>query len=159
MRGLKTTWVLRIFATLSIAFATGCGSKYPETAPVRGKITAGGAPVTSGRINFYPTSGARLSSGEIQPDGSYTLTTFKPSDGALLGTHRVTITSTKVIGPEAAKSIQEESKIPVSNLGRVVWLVDQKYSQQSTTDLQGEVKTGSNTIDFNLPTSAAQPSS
>jgi hypothetical protein len=159
MRSLKTPRVLLIVATLCISFAAGCGSKYPETAPVRGKVTVGGVPVTTGRINFYPTSGARLSSGEIQPDGSYSLTTFKSNDGAFLGTHRVTITSTKVTGSEPAKSVQDESKIPISNLGRVVWLVDQKYSQQSTTDLQGEVKTSNNTIDFNLPTFASQPSS
>ena len=158
MRCLKSNPIPPI-AFLCIGLVSGCGSKYPETAPVRGKITAGGAPVTTGRINFYPTSGARLSSGEIQPDGSYSLTTFKPNDGALLGSHRVTITSTKVVGPEAAKSIQDESQTPVSSLGRLVWLVDEKYSEQSTTNLQAEVKSGSNTIDFNLPASAAKPSS
>jgi hypothetical protein len=158
MRRLKSNSIPPI-AFLCIAFAGGCGSKYPETAPVEGKITAGGAPVTTGRISFYPTSGARLSSGEIQPDGSYSLTTFKPNDGALLGSHRVTITSTKVVGPQTAKSIQDESQTPVSSLGHLVWLVDEKYSEQSTTVLQTEVKSGSNTIDFNLPGSAAKPSS
>jgi hypothetical protein len=158
MRYLKTPWVLLIIASLCISFVAGCGSKYPETAPVRGKITVGGVPVTTGRINFYPTSGGRLSSGEIQPDGSYSLTTFKSNDGAFLGMHRVTITSTKVTGPEPAKSVQDESKIPVTNLGRVVWLVDQKYSQQSTTDLQEEVKASDNTINFKLPASMPRPS-
>ena len=159
MCSLKTSWVLPIVTTVCISFAAGCGSKHPEIAPVRGKITAGGTPVTAGRIEFYPTSGARLSSGEIQTDGSYSLTTFKANDGALLGTHRVTITSTKVTGAEPAKSVQDESKIPVSNMGRVVWLVDQKYSQKSTTDLHAEVQPGDNKINFELPASAAKPAS
>lgn len=154
MSSFKTIRIWPIVAMLGVVFVGGCGTKYPETAPVSGKITVDGVPVTTGRIIFYPTSGARLSSGEIQPDGNYSLTTFKAGDGALLGSHRVVIESTKVVGPTSAKTIADESQTPVSALGRVIWLVDEKYSQPSTTDLSAEVKRGPNGIDFHLPHSA-----
>lgn len=147
--------LLVLLASTTVLVCGGCGSDYPETAQVQGKITFKEAPVVTGRIIFYPTSGARLSSGEIKSDGSYALTTFNPNDGALLGKHRVTITSTKVLGPSAPTSVQDEAKQTVPSESRVVWLVDKKYSEQSTTDLEVEVKSGDNRIDFALPIATA----
>jgi hypothetical protein len=59
-------------------------------APVKGKVTASGNPVTGGKIVFSPvTSGDQElpnSTGEVQPDGSFEL-----PDGAVVGEHRVTV--------------------------------------------------------------------
>src|SRR5262245_37564353 len=73
----------------------GCGGL--RLGKVSGKVTVGGKPVTTGTIMFHPASGP-TAVGAIGPDGSYTLTTIKKGDGAVVGSHRVTIEATSV-GP------------------------------------------------------------
>lgn len=58
--------------------------------PVSGKVTFKGKPLTHGTVDFEPEAG-REAHGAIQPDGGYTLTTFKDGDGAVVGKHRVSI--------------------------------------------------------------------
>jgi hypothetical protein len=133
----------------------GCGG--PNLARVTGKVTYNGKPVTGGKIMFYPESG-RMALGEIGSDGTYTLTTFKPGDGALVGSHRIAIESTKV-GPgnmETPKTFEEEMKgVPPGGkilvAGKVEWLVPEKYSRVETSGLTRTVERGENKIDLDLP--------
>src|SRR5689334_16609887 len=83
---------------LTFAFVAGCGSGRPTVALVRGQVTIDGKPVKAGRVMFYPVEG-RAATGPIQPDGNYTLTTYDAGDGALLGSHKVTIQATELVGP------------------------------------------------------------
>lgn len=97
------------------AVLVGCGSNRPSLAPVSGRVTIDGQPVKVGRVMFYPTQG-RPASGPIQPDGSYELTTFEANDGAMLGSHRVTIQATELIGPPPPPPEEEykvRDKIPI----------------------------------------------
>src|ERR1700687_5390629 len=87
-----TRCVLLACCLLGMAL-TGCGG--PRLGKVSGRVTVGGKPVTSGTIMFHPDAGP-TAVGTIQPDGTYTLTTGKPGDGAVVGAHRVTIQSTTV---------------------------------------------------------------
>ena len=64
------------------------------TIPVKGKVTFKGKPLTQGEIIFEPDSVGREAHGPIASDGSFELTTFKPGDGGLPGTHRVAVTGT-----------------------------------------------------------------
>jgi hypothetical protein len=124
---------------------------------VFGRVTVGGKPVTSGTIMFHPEAGP-TAVGAIGPNGAYTLTTLKAGDGALIGSHRVTIEATTVgegslVDP---KSFDDEihmsrkgGKILVA--GKVTWVVPEKYSQTQTSDLTAAVGSGSNEIDFELP--------
>ncbi len=133
----------------------GCGgSDHEETATVTGKVTYEGAPVTKGRIAFYPSKG-RPAMGAIQSDGTYSLTTFEPGDGALLGNHHVTITASESVGgsPPAAgfmDEITKASKGQAQAPGKTVWLAPEKYSNRKNSKLEAEVVSGSNTHDFNL---------
>jgi hypothetical protein len=128
----------------------GCGPGRPERAPVHGKITFQGKPVTTGRIAFYPEPG-RSASSPIAADGSYKLTTFEPGDGALLGKHVVTITATEGTGGPMPKTIEDEKRHGMPVAGAVKWLVPQKYSDRSSTPLRAvEVKKGENSLDFDL---------
>jgi hypothetical protein len=154
----RATWN-SLFCCLLMLVNTGCGSKYPPTAPVSGKITINGKPVTQGRISFHPTTGERPALANIQPDGSYSLTTFERGDGALLGHHKVSIKSTRIENAPSlpAKDFQEEAKqaAEVAKKGgpQLVFIVDKKYYDDRTTDLEAEVRPGENEIDFNLPAS------
>lgn len=135
----------------------GCGSR--GMGQVKGKVTVGGTPINNGTIMFYPADGPGAV-GEIGQDGSYTLRTHKPGDGAVVGTHKVAIHATSV-GPgtlEAPKSLDDELRDPaagkpVKNLvpGKITWLIPEKYSTPNESPLTAEVKAGQNTIDFDIP--------
>src|SRR4051794_33249667 len=94
-------------ALAALLAAAGCGG--PRLAPVSGRVTVGGRPVTEGVVMFIPADGP-AAVGAIQKDGQYTLTTFKPGDGALVGGHKVTISATTVGGGSMveAASLDEE---------------------------------------------------
>jgi hypothetical protein len=105
---------------------------------------------------FHPDAGP-TAVGTIGPDGAYTLTTIKRGDGALVGSHRVTIQATTV-GPGSMvepKSIDEELALrqqgKVLVAGKVDWVVPEQYSRVETTDLKAKVDPGSNTLDFDIP--------
>ena len=143
-------------ALIFVVTVLGCGSGRPEVAKVHGRVTVGGKPVTTGRIQFWPESG-RAAQGQIEEDGTYTLTTFDPGDGAVLGKHTVTIEATKIHNPgRTASSLEDEFvvfKDPNALQGKPVIerLVPERYSKPDTSDLTKEVNRGDNPIDFDLP--------
>lgn len=125
--------------------------------PVSGTVQVSGQPVSSGTIMFTP-SGGPAAVGEIK-NGSYTLSTYKPGDGAWVGSHRVVIQATS-IGPSSViepKSIEDEFNPAPGSTGRILvpgkvsWLVPEKYSQIQTTPLTAEVKRGIKEHNFDLP--------
>src|SRR5262245_11925796 len=79
-------------AALGVAALAGCSDNLP-VAPVHGVVTYKGKPVTTGLVMFVPTAGGPGASGKIGRDGSYRLTTYKPDDGAVPGTHTVTVSA------------------------------------------------------------------
>lgn len=131
-----------LLASLAAAILSlsGCGTDRPRTAPVRGKVTYKGQPVPNGTVAFIPDGGT-CATGEIGPDGSYTLTTFRPGDGAILGKHKVVISALQDMSDQA---VEAWSKLPPP-------IIPPKYMNLATTDLQAEVKDGENTINFDLP--------
>jgi hypothetical protein len=84
---------------LSLVFigTIGCGSGNPRTVPIAGKITfAGKAPPAATKLTFVclqPESGSVQYSGsaDVNPDGSFSVTTFKPGDGLVPGKYQVNI--------------------------------------------------------------------
>jgi hypothetical protein len=74
----------------------GCGGGGEPTANVNGSVTYDGQPVTSGNITFAPLEGTvgKPANGLVQPDGSFTLSTYAEGDGAVVGRHRVLFSPT-----------------------------------------------------------------
>jgi hypothetical protein len=87
---------LLLILVLPLALVLG-GCEGPEssgtTYAVKGRILlAGGKPLTSGRVTFIASDGlGPPASGDIGPDGAFTLSTRKPGDGAPAGTYKVRI--------------------------------------------------------------------
>ena len=83
-------------AALALIACSGCGEDGKaapvSTVPVKGMVRYKGRPLTRGVIQFEPASIGREASGEIQPDGTFTLSTYGTGDGAVLGPHRVAVT-------------------------------------------------------------------
>ena len=100
--------------------------------PVSGRILVEGAPLDRGRIHLVPAAdrGAvhqYYSSGDIQADGSYSLTTYGRS-GAPLGKYKVMVVANRTPIPE----------YPLPSW-KPDWLVHRRYTKRTTTDLEMEV--------------------
>src|SRR5262245_18383658 len=135
---------------LSLLLA-GCGAdaNRPQDAPVSGKVTHKGKLLTAGDVVFTPTGGAasHIATGQIGPDGSYRLTTFNTGDGAVLGTHKVTVTARSSVDLEKMNKLKSGKiayKLPPS-------LLPPKYSKVDSTPLQYTVEDRENTINIELP--------
>lgn len=164
---LKSLAVLPAAAVLMIAGCSpddGLGSRYS----VSGRVTYKGAAVPKGTIGFVSENPAvRGATGQIE-DGSYTLTTQTPGDGALPGKYTVTISSKEPIDvsvasdalkAEFAKKKMDISKLPTANLPpeflakaakKVKSSLPEKYASPKTSQLSATVEEKSNIINFNL---------
>lgn len=80
-----------------IASLIGCSHPPHDVAPVSGTVTVDGRPLTRGKIMFAPLPSGdnqhpgKVAIGVLQPDGSFTLSTYGSGDGAVVGEHSVTV--------------------------------------------------------------------
>jgi hypothetical protein len=125
-------------ALVLLPAGAGCG---PGLHLVRGKVTLeDGTPVTRGLVVFESTDAASAvtARGEIQPDGSYQLSTSKPGDGVPPGRYKV------LLNPLDLSDVPDEQKdLPF----------DIKYLRFETSGLEYDVKAGPNeyVIQVNRP--------
>ena len=141
---LRLSRALALFTLLILAaFSWGCGSESerPATFPVQGKVSYKGQPVTKGTVTFE-SDGGQTATGEIQPDGTYKLSSFAKDDGALPGHHKV-----MVIANDADPTLMPGSspgyKPPKD-------LVPKKYSQFDTSGLEATVAKDKTSYEFDL---------
>jgi hypothetical protein len=129
---------------LSLAFFLGCSGGSQGLAVVKGKVTYKDKPVPNGTVNFLPDDGNKPSAtGEIQPDGSYSLKTTvgnRPSDGAVIGKHKVMIVAMQDQG----------SLLPEQRAALPPPIVPAKYTHPNTTTLTAQVEDKENVINFDL---------
>ena len=150
----RSRYVMRsaMAGMLLVGLAVGC-DRGPKMAPVVGTVTVNGEPIKLGTIMFYPSSG-RPATGQIGSDGTYSLTTLEPGDGAPPGEYVVTIDAVEVAeSTPAPTSLEEEiaagasGKAPEST---ITFLVPEKYADRTSTPLTATVKDEDNTIDFEI---------
>lgn len=134
---------------LGASFCVGCGDN--GMSQVTGVVTLDGAPLTTGRVQFFPTEGYP-SKGDIQPDGSYELSTKEPGDGVKPGEYRVTVEAVEVSTTGSPpKSLMDELQGGGSDYrAESRSLVPPIYSQTISTPLTETVAEGQNTIDIKL---------
>ncbi len=83
-------WMLAV----SVSFIFGCGSGdsgFPPTYPVTGTVTLNGKAVDGATVTFFLTEGKGSAVGSTGADGKYSLSTFRPGDGAVAGQYKVSI--------------------------------------------------------------------
>ncbi len=137
-------------ATLCLLLATvvaiGCGDSNPKTVKVTGKISYNGEPLKSGTIALIPEGEGYGATGQIQPDGTFQLTSFKPNDGAAPGNYKVTV---QVFPDESAGG--DELGLPGAEFG-----MGQKppiplgYGDPATTKLTALINDGETELDLKL---------
>jgi hypothetical protein len=122
---------------LMFAVLTGCSKGGPEIASVSGKVLKNGKPVVRANIAFYPSSG-RPSYGTSDETGAYSLDYTEKEKGAVVGSHTVKIS---VGGPPPP--------VDASSGGRATGGFTPPV--ETVMPQQILVKSGSNTIDLDLP--------
>ena len=137
---------MRVSFVLVGAFLVGlpaCTSG-PRTFPVKGTVMYNGKPVPKGTVLFTPMNGGSTATGEINEDGTYRLTTYKPGDGACVGEYRVVIMAME--GP-----LQGDPPVAPPPI------IPDKYSSLALSDLKATVQEGDNVCDFTLVGSIKRP--
>ena len=140
MLGLSPRGLLVFFLVLGLG-VPACNSDRVRTFPVRGKILFKSKPVPNGTVMFTPVNGnGPTATGELNSDGTYTLTTYKPDDGAPAGQYKVVVMALE----------DTSNKLPEDRNPTPPPIVPDKYTSLATTDLTAEVHEGENVCDFTL---------
>lgn len=98
-------------------------------APVHGKVTlADGKPAAGSQVVFESDQAGKKTTarGDVQADGSFELSTFKPGDGVPPGKYKVQVNPPPMVNAEAA----------------YVSPFNAKYTNFATSGLEFEVKRG-----------------
>ena len=136
----------------ALGLVAGCGDSTitqpsVSTYPVEGKILLpDGKPLTEGEVRFLPVKPevGREAAGKIKPDGTFTLTTYKPDDGAAEGEYNV--------------SIDSEQSVPDPSSKTKTRLVLQPKYRDGGGGLKATIKAGKNDLPpFQLDTKAYVP--
>ncbi len=128
-----------LLLAITCCLPAGCAPGYPEASPVVGRVTVNGEPLGSGEVQFLSSDGL-VATGRVEPDGSYRLTTFQPDDGAMPGSHQVSVKS------------QQSTGLGIDSLFEPV---PARYADPETSGLTASVTDGMNQID--LPLTTAPP--
>jgi hypothetical protein len=128
---------------LIVAFS-GCGSDGLPLAPVQGKVLYRGKPLQFGSVVFQPESG-RPATGIVQPDGSFTLTTYQKDDGAQIGAHKVIVLCYE--GQRHASTGAPASEV-AGGLGKL--LIPERYTYFHESGLKAVVEKNTPSITFEL---------
>lgn len=109
---------------------TGCGPARPATLPATGEVTYNGQPVSGAQVMFLSPDG-RPANATTDAAGKFTLTTFEEGDGALPGTHQVTINKHTTL-PSTPENPYPQSKNELPA----------RYGRADLSQLTAEVKSG-----------------
>lgn len=117
----------------ALAIISGC-TTHPPMTPVTGKVVYNGEPLKFGVVMFHPTKG-QVAQAEIQPDGTFNLSTFKEEDGVIPGHYRVSVLCYEAHDPKRASSGDGE--------GGGMWLgkplIPLKYTRANSSGLTAEI--------------------
>jgi hypothetical protein len=143
-----------------LAALAGCGPDYKARAVVKGKVTSGKKPLTTGTVMFYGPNNI-TSTAVIDENGDYVM------NDAPIGecTITVTVTAPPGMGPgpkggqQVWKKVGGESKDPTGELPSIpimskipsnVVRIDAKYSKPDTSGLKYNVEKGEHTHNIEL---------
>ncbi len=146
---LASFYLLSLLA-LSL-FCAGCGNNN-GLMPVAGVITLEGNPLPGAVVCFQPIEGGRPSIGTTDENGSYELTYIETGDGALLGSHQVTVTA--LAKNKSTPPLDEKATMLAELTGKsskINWLAPKRYSNLKNSGLSFVVKQGEkNVANFDL---------
>lgn len=139
----------------------GCShSDRPATFPVHGKVTYQGRPVAGATVAFLAPGAPRSAVGTTDQEGSFRLTTFETDDGAIAGTHVITVIKTNgqpiVATAEAGQvendpaAIEKAMQQTALQMRRAQSSVPARYADRKTSNLRQEVAPRENEVEIKL---------
>lgn len=106
MDSMLKTYRYRMFGTLAasaLLAVMGCGSvdsgDVLPTAPASGTLSYQGEPLAYHQVTLFPAGSQRPAAGTSDADGKFVLGTNKPGDGAIPGSHQVSVV---YVGPPSS---------------------------------------------------------
>jgi hypothetical protein len=165
-----------LLACIGVLVIGGC-SRYvedkwsrarPRTYPVRGIVQQEGQPIGGAVVTFLGRSGSGdelAAVGLTEASGRFELKTFRPGDGAIAGSHRVTIEKRSLQGgesdaekPFATQQEYEARRAAAGFRPKIVRELPAKYGSFDTSGLTAEVtEKGPNEFVFTLEDSETGP--
>jgi hypothetical protein len=125
----KLRWLGLVLTLLTLS---ACGSRRPALYPVHGKVFFDGRPAAGARVVFHAIRQADPNipnpSGTVRGDGSFSLGTFAPDDGAPSGDYNVAVVWLVSPSPAASQKGDVTNRLP------------DRYAHPQTSQLQAEVK-------------------
>jgi hypothetical protein len=150
-----------VFGLTVLTSALGCSGSSgdrPKTVPVTGTVIYNGEPIEGAHVTFFSPDKSVTAFARTGSDGTFKLTTFDEGDGAVVGTHKVSIMKREIIGDVPASTYTGEGDPPAN----YEELEDQpaletrsilpaQYSNVETSNLTAEVtERGDNDFPFTL---------
>jgi hypothetical protein len=139
--------LMTLFSCVGLLVLSGCFGGRSDLGQVTGTVTIDGEPINYASVTFMPTQG-RASIGLTDLNGVYNLVYVIGENGALIGNHKVIVT-TKVVKETEYGGRSGGIKDPVRQTGRKE-LLPKENSDRNHTELTATVESGNNTINFDL---------
>ena len=138
---LQRSWLAVVVLMLSAALS-GCGDDALPLTEAGGAVTLAGAPVAGASVVFRPAAGPSAM-GQTDAAGRFVLSTYEPGDGAVIGTHTVTIVPASagvalVPGQPPAPPLPAGAAIPP------------RYARPESSGLAAEIQASANDFAFDL---------
>lgn len=109
---LRLALVASGLAAIGLAGCGGDGLVAPETFPVSGTVTIKGKPAIGVRVQLHPQFDIGdikfVPSGETGPEGTFTISTAAPGDGAPPGEYAITLEKPRIISDRSQSGIETE---------------------------------------------------
>lgn len=117
-----------------LSLLVGCNgaTQRPKVVEVKGQVFLGEQPLAFGQVIFQPIQGGQPASGEINSNGSFSLGTFKETDGAIVGRHKVRVVAYSSQDPDNPRE-----EISGDALGDL--LIPSRYASFATSGIEVSV--------------------
>ena len=161
---IQGTWLL--VAALMLNAGCGDSSNFPKTYPVTGTVKLNGAAVEGATVTFQLMDGKENAIGSTDKSGKFTLSMFRPNDGAVAGQYKVSISkydvepvksSALVPGQIASGDLPADYGPPTSGVGGTKGAtgpkngLPAKYANGDSSALRATVDTkAKNHFDYDL---------
>lgn len=147
---------------LGLAMILGCSESGPPLGTVTGTVTMDGEKLPNAIVSFVPEAGGRASVATTDENGEYRLA-YIDRPGALIGTHKISVTSTAKVESEIPTDIRSDdpryaemqSRQSDYNNATVKESIPAVYNSKS--QLVREVSSGTNVIDLALTSDGKLP--
>jgi hypothetical protein len=149
----RNRFVALIVVASLVCVVAGCGEGVGISglAPVQGKVTLDGQPLSGAQVVFVPVDPAgRASVGATDGDGNYEIVT-NTDKGAMPGSYRVAVSY--LVRPDGSPITSVEEGMDATQLeasGQAKQGLPTRYSDPLQTELKFEVKPGKNEYNIDM---------